>query len=59
MGPPFLPSLKWLAKKYLRKDIQVVSGEKIGHDSIEDAAACVDLLKLKIRNGKFHYILLN
>src|ERR1700694_2020514 len=41
-GPPFKPSLKWLAQKWLQKEIQtphpVVDGEAIGgHDSEEDA----------------------
>ncbi|KIR50845.1 RNA exonuclease 1 [Cryptococcus gattii Ru294] len=47
-GPPFKPGLKWLAQKWLQRDIQV--GEN-GHDSEEDALACVDLLKMKLANG--------
>lgn len=48
-GPPFKPGLKWLAQKWLQRDIQV--GEN-GHDSEEDALACVDLLKMKLANGE-------
>ncbi|KAG0364437.1 hypothetical protein BC939DRAFT_418742 [Gamsiella multidivaricata] len=48
-GPPFRPSLKWLALKWLQRRIQA-GGDK-GHDSVEDARACMDLAKLKIREG--------
>lgn len=48
-GPPFKPGLKWLSQKWLQRDIQ--AGEN-GHDSEEDARACVDLLKMKLANGK-------
>ncbi|OXG10615.1 RNA exonuclease 1 [Cryptococcus neoformans Tu401-1] len=47
-GPPFKPGLKWLSQKWLQRDIQ--AGEN-GHDSEEDARACVDLLKMKLANG--------
>jgi len=49
-GPPYKPSLKWLAHKWLRRKIQ--DNNIIGHDSTEDAMACIDLLKLKLCRGK-------
>ncbi|KAF9179325.1 hypothetical protein BGZ51_005711 [Haplosporangium sp. Z 767] len=48
-GPPFRPSLKWVAQKWLNRKIQT-GGEK-GHDSVEDALTCMDLTKLKIKKG--------
>lgn len=48
-GPPYKPSLKWLASKYLRRAIQ--NGGAQGHNSAEDAKACLDLLKLKLERG--------
>lgn len=50
-GPPAKPSLKWLAEKFLVKKIQ--TGEKTGqgHSSIEDAKACLSLIKLKLHEG--------
>ncbi|KAF9581656.1 hypothetical protein BGW38_001247 [Lunasporangiospora selenospora] len=48
-GPPFRPSLKWLAQKWLQRPIQ--TGGEAGHDSREDALTCMDLIKLKIANG--------
>lgn len=48
-GPPFKPGLKWLAQRWLSKDIQ---GGVKGHDSEEDARTCVDLLKIKMANGR-------
>lgn len=47
-GPPYRQSLKWLAQKYLSSEIQ--KGSK-GHDSVEDARACLDLVKLKCERG--------
>lgn len=47
-GPPYKPGLKWLAQRWMGKEIQ---NSKHGHDSEEDARACVDLLKLKMANG--------
>ncbi|KAK6437789.1 hypothetical protein LTR95_006019, partial [Oleoguttula sp. CCFEE 5521] len=41
-GPPLKSSLKWLSQKYLSREIQAGHG-KTGHDSIEDAKACLDL----------------
>lgn len=49
-GPPLKSSLKWLAQKYLSREIQRQSGT-IGHDSVEDARACMDLLKQKCEKG--------
>ncbi|KAG5519963.1 hypothetical protein PMAC_000240 [Pneumocystis sp. 'macacae'] len=47
-GPPYKPGLKWLAHKWLKREIQK---NALGHDSIEDALTCIDLLKLKLKNG--------
>ncbi|KAK9376322.1 uncharacterized protein V1513DRAFT_439991 [Lipomyces chichibuensis] len=47
-GLPSKPSLKWLAQKFLKKEIQQL---KNGHDSAEDARTCIDLVKLKIEKG--------
>ncbi len=49
-GPPMKSSLKWLAQKYLNREIQKGHGTK-GHDSVEDAKACLDLVKLKCERG--------
>lgn len=49
-GPPYKPSLKWLTHKHLRREIQ--NGGAQGHNSVEDAKACLDLLKLKLERGK-------
>lgn len=49
-GPPMKSSLKWLAQKYLGRGIQRGHGTK-GHDSIEDARACLDLVKMKCERG--------
>lgn len=49
-GPPQKSSLKWLAQKYLDRDIQQSSAK--GHDSVEDALACLDLIKQKCEKGK-------
>ncbi|SCU86727.1 LANO_0C09010g1_1 [Lachancea nothofagi CBS 11611] len=48
-GPPFRPALKYLAFEYLSQEIQ--NSEGLGHDSFEDARACMELTKLKIVNG--------
>eukprot|EP00057_Strongylocentrotus_purpuratus_P022233 XP_011676707.1 PREDICTED: small RNA degrading nuclease 5 isoform X1 [Strongylocentrotus purpuratus] len=40
--------LKLLAKEYLNRDIQCGTA---GHDSVEDAAAAMDLFKLKLAKG--------
>lgn len=49
-GPPLKSSLKWLTKKYLGRDIQTGHGTS-GHNSIEDAKACLDLVKQKCERG--------
>ncbi|MCJ1279156.1 hypothetical protein MMC21_006980 [Puttea exsequens] len=49
-GPPMKSALKWLAQKYLSREIQKGHGT-MGHDSIEDALACLDLLKQKCERG--------
>ncbi|QLG72961.1 hypothetical protein HG535_0E00450 [Zygotorulaspora mrakii] len=48
-GPPFRAALRYLAATYLDYDIQTNDGT--GHDSVEDARACMDLVKLKILHG--------
>lgn len=48
-GPPLKCSLKWLTQKYLGKEIQ--KGQT-GHDSIEDARAVLELVKLKCEKGE-------
>lgn len=53
-GPPFKASLKWLAQKWLKKEIQnSVAGVLSvgGHDSEEDARTCIELLNLKMQKG--------
>jgi RNA exonuclease 1 len=49
-GPPLKSSLKWLAQKYLSREIQ--KGGASGHNSIEDAKTCLDLVKQKCEKGK-------
>lgn len=51
-GPPFKHSLKWLAQKYLNREVQKGDGTSQGHDSIEDARTCLDLVKKKCEKGK-------
>lgn len=48
-GPPLKCSLKWLTQKYLNKEIQKGS---TGHDSVEDARAVLELVKLKCEKGE-------
>jgi RNA exonuclease 1 len=50
-GPPLKSSLKWLVQKYLHREIQKGGGPAGGHDSIEDAKACLDLVKQKCEKG--------
>ena len=52
-GPPSKPSLKWLAQKWLGREIQMIggTGDRIGHDPKEDAQACVDLIHKKLNLG--------
>ncbi|MCJ1249163.1 hypothetical protein MMC30_006386 [Trapelia coarctata] len=49
-GHPLKSSLKYLSQKYLGREIQKHHGAS-GHDSIEDATACLDLLKQKCEKG--------
>lgn len=49
-GPPLKSSLKWLSQKYLSREIQK-GGNIAGHDSVEDARACLDLVKVKCEKG--------
>ncbi|KAJ5157669.1 uncharacterized protein N7482_008769 [Penicillium canariense] len=48
-GPPLKCSLRWLTQKYLNKEIQKGT---TGHDSVEDARAVLDLVKLKCEKGE-------
>lgn len=48
-GPPLKNSLKFLTQRFLKREIQKGAG---GHDSIEDAKACLDLVKQKCEKGK-------
>jgi RNA exonuclease 1 len=49
-GPPLKSSLKYLAQRYLNREIQKNHGST-GHDSIEDARTCLDLVKQKCEKG--------
>lgn len=49
-GPPLKSSLKWLAEKYLSRSIQ--KGGAAGHNSVEDARTCLDLVKQKCEKGR-------
>jgi len=46
MGPPYKRALKFLAADHLKRIIQQDEG---GHDSKEDALACLDLMKFKVK----------
>ncbi|EXJ74151.1 uncharacterized protein A1O5_02445 [Cladophialophora psammophila CBS 110553] len=48
-GLPLRSSLKFLANRYLKREIQ--KGGMSGHDSVEDARAVLDLVKLKCDKG--------
>ncbi|KAI5861753.1 hypothetical protein GGS23DRAFT_574792 [Durotheca rogersii] len=48
-GAPLKNSLKFLAQRFLKREIQKGTG---GHDSIEDAKTCLDLVKQKCEKGK-------
>ncbi|KAI8632250.1 hypothetical protein F5Y19DRAFT_356187 [Xylariaceae sp. FL1651] len=48
-GPPLKNSLKFLAQRFLKREIQ---NRAAGHDSVEDAKACLDLVKQKCEKGK-------
>ena len=51
-GPPLKSSLKYLAQKFLSREIQKGGGPVGGHNSIEDAVTCLDLVKKKCEKGK-------
>lgn len=51
-GPPLKNSLKFITKKYLDREIQLGGGTVAGHNSIEDAKACLDLVAKKCEKGK-------
>lgn len=54
-GPPLKSSLKWLAQKYLNREVQKghgSTGPGGGHDSIEDSRTVLDLVKQKCEKGK-------
>jgi RNA exonuclease 1 len=51
-GAPLKSSLKYLAQKYLNREVQKGDGTNSGHDSIEDARTCLDLVKKKCEKGK-------
>jgi len=46
MGPPYKRALKFLAADHLKRIIQNDVG---GHDSCEDSLACLDLMKMKVK----------
>lgn len=48
-GLPLRSSLKYLTNKYLKREIQ--TGGANGHNSVEDAQAVLDLVKLKCEKG--------
>ncbi|ETN37019.1 uncharacterized protein HMPREF1541_08007 [Cyphellophora europaea CBS 101466] len=48
-GLPLRSSLKFLTNKYLKREIQ--KGGANGHDSVEDARAVLDLVRLKCEKG--------
>ncbi|CAJ0761813.1 13585_t:CDS:10 [Entrophospora sp. SA101] len=45
------PKLKHLTQKWLNRTIQEIAGDIVGHDPIEDASACMGLVKLKLEKG--------
>jgi RNA exonuclease 1 len=47
-GPPYKQGLKWLAQKFLHREVQKGAN---GHDSVEDARTCLDLVKQKCEKG--------
>jgi len=49
-GQPLKSALKWLVQRYLHRDMKRDKGIA-GHDSIEDAQAVLDLVKLKCAKG--------
>jgi RNA exonuclease 1 len=49
-GAPLKHGLKWLSQRFLKREIQKSHGST-GHDSVEDARATLDLVKMKTENG--------
>ncbi|KKA26318.1 hypothetical protein TD95_001752 [Thielaviopsis punctulata] len=49
-GPPLKQALRYVTQKYLNREIQ--KGGAAGHNSIEDARACLDLARQKCEKGK-------
>jgi RNA exonuclease 1 len=49
-GAPLKHGLKWLSRRFLKREIQKNHGST-GHDSVEDARATLDLVKMKTENG--------
>ncbi|KAL1901922.1 hypothetical protein Sste5346_001627 [Sporothrix stenoceras] len=52
MAPAKKHALRWLSSKYLNREIQKGHGTARGHDSVEDARTCLDLIKRKCEKGK-------
>ncbi len=52
LAPVKKHALRWLANKYLHREIQRGHGTARGHDSVEDARTCLDLIKRKCEKGK-------
>ncbi|CAK7563476.1 MAG: hypothetical protein SEPTF4163_001345 [Sporothrix epigloea] len=52
MAPVKKHALRWLSSKYLNREIQKGHGTARGHDSVEDARTCLDLIKRKCEKGK-------
>jgi RNA exonuclease 1 len=50
-GHPLKSSLKFLCQKYLNREIQK-GGGTLGHNSVEDAKAALDLVKQKCEKGE-------
>ena len=49
-GLPYRNSLKALMSKHLQRDIQMMSDDKLGHDSKEDARAAGELVRWAVGN---------
>lgn len=49
-GKPYTPGLAYLAKTYLKREIQLSAS---GHNPVEDARAALDLVNLKIEKGEY------
>ncbi len=46
-GPPYKNALRYLVSKFLRREMQRATG----HCSVDDASACMQLVKLKLARG--------